>query len=71
MAPLGNKSPATNDGWTPLHIAAQNGHSMAYELIMKSLENKNPGNIFNGYTPLHLAAQNGHKEMCELIFEKY
>ena len=50
-------NPKDNEGWTPLHLAAENGHSTTYKLIMEKLEIKNPRKR-NGAkeTPLHIAA---------------
>ena len=54
-----------------LFLAAFQGHSEVYKLVMKNVKDKNPGNssILNntGITPLHYAAKNGHFAVCELI----
>ena len=47
-----------NDGWTPLHIAASEGHldqipGVTAELLANVKDN-------DGWTPLHKAAENGH-----------
>ena len=39
--PVIDKNPAANNGWTPLHSAAKNGHYDIYKLIMDKVENKN------------------------------
>ena len=62
---------------TPLHEAAKNGHSAAYELIMENVKDKNPHCQFYGsildhqslVTPLHLAAAEGHLKVYKLIFQ--
>jgi hypothetical protein len=62
---------------TPLHKAAKNGHSAAYELIMENVKDKNPHCQFYGstlhdvgnVTPLHLAAEEGHLKVYRLIFQ--
>ena len=36
-------NPEKNDGWTPLHSAAKNGHLKICEYITVNIENKNPG----------------------------
>ena len=62
---------------TPLHEAAKNGHSAAYELIMENVKDKNPHCRFYGrtmdhqslITPLHLAAAEGHLKVYKLIFQ--
>ena len=38
-----DKNPGSNDGVTPLHIAAAMGHLKVCEIIMEKLQNKNPG----------------------------
>ena len=37
-----DKNPLRNDGLTPLHCAAKYGHLAVYQLIMKSVLDKNP-----------------------------
>ena len=47
------------DGLTPLHFAAQNGHTGVVDKLLAKgakVNTKNKG----GFTALHLAAQNGH-----------
>ena len=56
----------TEDRWTPLHLAASNGHFSVCELIIDNISEKNPEDQF-GWTPLHSAAQNGHLRVCKLI----
>ena len=53
-----NKNPEDNDGFTALHLAAQNGHFETCKLILENITDKNPGDN-DGFTPLHSAAQNG------------
>ena len=49
------KNPQANDGETPFHLAAQNGHFKVCKIIINNLVMKNPPKK-NGSTPLHLAA---------------
>ena len=63
---LENKNPPRNDGWTPLHSAAENGHFEIVKYIAGHLENKNPARN-NGTTPLLIAAQEGHFEIVKYI----
>ena len=51
---------------TPLHEAAARGNTLICQLLIDSIENKNPRD-FVGKTPLHKAARNGHLNICKLI----
>lgn len=58
----------TQDGDTPLHIAAQEGHvEVAYWLLMEGA-NCSAVNQF-GDTPLHFAARWGHAEVARLLIK--
>ena len=60
----------TSAGTTPLHIAAENGHFAAYQLITENIGDKNKHTSSSGdYSPLHLAARNGHLNICILILQ--
>ena len=39
---VNEKNPEANNGWTPLHKAAQNGHLSIRQLIVESIDDKNP-----------------------------
>ena len=65
-------------GFTPLHMAAEEGQMSICELIMDNIDDKNPatGKFYplpdnstytSGCTPYHLAATNGHLSICDLI----
>ena len=57
-----------NNGITPLHTAAYNGHLEVYKVIMDLVVDKNPRSMcHSGYTPLHSAAHEGHLDICEVI----
>lgn len=56
MAQLTEKNPATVNGATPLHEAADEGHADICRLILDSVEDKNPADSV-GDTPLHGAAR--------------
>ena len=64
---LKHKNPADVLGFTPLHLAAQNGHMKICQLIIGNVADKNPKAL--GWTPLHFAAQKGQMEICQLILE--
>ena len=59
-------NPKTNNGITPLHMAAKIGHLEVYKLICQNTNDKNPM-MSNNLTPLHLATKNGHLEVVKLI----
>ena len=52
---------------TPFHIAALEGHTEIYKMIMERVADKNPFSC--GITPLHMAAFFGKLEFCKLILE--
>ena len=64
---LENKNPKTNDGLTPFHIAAEEGHLEIVKFLAHHLEDKNPTDN-QKWTPLHLAAQEGHLDIVKLMF---
>merc|ERR1711865_832602 len=51
---------------TPLHRAAQNGHSESVQLLLTMKDNADAEDV-NKDTPLHHAAQNGHSESVQLL----
>ena len=54
------------DGISPLHLAAQNGHTQVVELLLEHEAEKDIKNN-QGFTPLSLAAQKGHTQVVELL----
>jgi ankyrin repeat protein len=63
-----------DDGWrwTPLHLAARNGHKEVVELLIAAGAEVNAKtgadvNAKTGTTPLQLAALNGHNETVVLL----
>ena len=75
MGKLRNKNPGTisrlnEEGMTPLHYAAYNGHFRVCKLIIENTSDNNPSCIkSDGITPLHWAAFSGHVKICHLIME--
>ena len=53
-------------GRTPLQLAAEAGHLEICQLIIDSVEDKNPGNPIYS-TPLAAAVSIGHLQICKLI----
>ena len=59
--------PLSNDGETPLHLAATNGHIDICR-ILKNVE-KAESKDYYGFTPLDIAHHNKHFEVCQLLSE--
>ena len=55
-----------NEAFTPLHMAAGQGHTAVVELLL-SFESDVNGKDNEGYTPLHFAASEGQKEVAKLL----
>jgi hypothetical protein len=56
------------DGWTALHLAAQNGHNEVVQTLLKNnaaIDEKQK----DGFTALHFAAQNGHNEVVQTLLK--
>ena len=58
-----------NNGWTPLHEAAQRAHYDLVHLLLENGANPNvPGGDENA-TPLHDAAENGSPDVVQLLIQ--
>ena len=55
-----------NDGWTPLLIAAQNGHAEAVKTLLEAKSDVNKAKP-NGKTALMNAASFGHPDVAALL----
>jgi hypothetical protein len=61
---------ATQDGATPLFIAAQIGHAAVVQLLVKECGGAAVNQATqNGGTPLHAAAHQGHGEIAKWLVE--
>ena len=59
-----NPKNKADDGWTPIHEAAQEGHLEVYKELVNHLKDKDTVTDKHGITPLHAAATGGHLEIC-------
>ena len=62
-------SAKSDDGWTPLHQAAYEGHKEIAELLIDKGADVNAMSDI-GRTPLYWAADSGYKEIIELLIAK-
>ena len=60
------KNPKANNGWTPLHEAAENGHFSVCQLIVNNTKDLKPLNK-GGKTPFDLAKEEGHEKIWNLF----
>lgn len=57
------------NGFTPLHVACQNGHEEVVKILVDKVDNVNQANK-NGFTPLIVACQDGHEEVVKILIDK-
>ena len=67
-----DKNPGDDKEKTPLHYAAEKGHSRICRMILDTnIKDKNPDSDKSQIeTPLHLATWNNHASICRLIFKR-
>ena len=56
----------SSDGWTPLHVASQNGYLEIAQVFIEhgaSVDSE----VADGQTPLHLASHYGHLEIAQVL----
>ena len=63
-----NPNAPDNNGWTPIHEAAKNGHTEIVKALIECTDNPNAPDIF-GWTPIHEAAMKGHIEIVKALIE--
>lgn len=66
---LEDKNPQSDNGLTPLHIAAEEGNVEVCKFLIEEIKNKNPKLPHNGWTPLHPACKMGYFGICEVILK--
>ena len=64
----GNSLSKDDNGSTPLHYAARNGHFEHFRLVFEHAKSKNP-TTQHGTTVLHSAARKGNFLVCSLIID--
>jgi hypothetical protein len=61
-----NVNAANKDGYTPLHVASQNGHAEVAALLIQNKADVNAAQKY-GHTPLHIASENDHARVAALL----
>jgi ankyrin repeat protein len=67
-----NSQVTTNEGWTPLLLAATKGHGQVVELFLAQdgIYPDSDGRLYDGRTPLSRAAENGHETVTKLLLAR-
>ena len=69
MNNVNDKNPRGWRGFTPVALAANNGHLDICNLIIDNVKDWNKAND-SGLTPLHIASKNGHIDICRMMIAK-
>ena len=69
MTATDNPNIPDENGETPIHVAAKEGHLDILELLLTKTNNVNDlkAQDNEGKTPLHHAAENGHHEIVKIL----
>jgi hypothetical protein len=60
----------TNNGWTPLHRACENGHVEVVKALLKKGADVHAKTNYNGETPLHRACENCRNDIAAMLRAK-
>ena len=71
MKTTDNPNVTDENGITPIHLAAANGHLEVFKLLIKSTDNPNKPEFNEGKTPLHLAAEYGHVDIIKTLIKYF
>jgi ankyrin repeat protein len=59
----------TDNGQTPLYIAASNGYEKCVAMLIKANADVNLATTDDGQTPLYIAAQEGHEKCVAMLIK--
>ena len=57
---------ADKNGWTPLYVASEKGHTEVIKVLLHAGANVHQANK-NGFTPLHTASEKGHTDTTAFL----
>jgi ankyrin repeat protein len=65
----GNVNALDKGNWSPLHLAARNGHAYAVKILVAAGSELNLQDAKHGWTPLHGAIVAGHARVGRILLE--